>query len=117
MSDGYRIFVGYTTSDYPDNYTDPVLLEFVSDADKPGEYRYGTDHHFSIEIARDVQLFWISDASAIVVNNNSRLRQITGYKTGKVYWQSEPVTSPEMFLFDYYGEELVVLDAGGETIR
>lgn len=117
VSNGYRILVGYTTSDYPDNYTDPVLLEFVPDADKPGEYRYGTDHHVSIEIAQDVELFRISDASAIVVNNNSRLRQIVGIKTGKVYWQTEPITGPEMYLFRYYGEELAVLDGEGEMIR
>ncbi len=113
----HRIFVGYTTTNYPDNYTDPVLLEFVPDADKPGEYRYEADHHVSIEIAQDIELFRISDASAIVVNNNSRLHQIVGIKTGKIYWQTEPITGPEMYLFRYYGEELAVLDAGGETIR
>ena len=32
----HRIFVGYTTTNYPDNYTEPVLLEFVLDADKKG---------------------------------------------------------------------------------
>lgn len=113
----HRIFVGYTTTDYPDNYTEPVLLEFVLDADKKGEYRYEKCHHSFDEIARDVALFRISDASAIVVNNNSRLHQIVGIKTGKIYWQTDPITGPEMYLFRYYGEELAVLDAGGETIR
>ena len=113
----HRICVGYTTTNYPENYTEAVLYEFVLDADKKGEYRYEKCHHSFNEIAQEVVLFRISDASAIVVNNNSRLRQIVGIKTGKVYWQPEPITGPEMYLFRYYGEELAVLDGEGEMIR
>ena len=112
----HRIFVGYTTTNYPDNYTEPVLWNLSWTRTK----RANTGmKNAIIALTKSHGMLHCSGFLTPRPSSSTQLPAASNCRnqTGKIYWQTDPITGPEMYLFRYYGEELAVLDAGGETIR
>ena len=113
------VYVGFTTSPYPDNATDPVILEFSSNPEKEGEYLYNGCRHNTFELARDVKLFIINRTRSIVINNNSRAYQLIERGSGKTYLQFDSEACPAMYIlspFYVYDREYICVNQEGESL-